>query len=393
MTGDAAPAATRRFFLDWLRIAAFALLVPYHVGMYYVTWDWHVKSPFAGPAIEPLMRIANPWRMPLLFFVSGAVTAFMLARAGATGALLRERAGRLLRPLLFGMLVVVPPQSFFEVRQKHGYEGGFASFMRLYLGGADGFCGPGGCIAMPTWNHLWFLPYLMTYTAVLWLVLRRWPDALDAAADAASRRMRGAALLGVPIVAFAAERWAVRDAFPITHALLGDWHAHAIYGSVFVLGAMSARADRWERFESLRWPALGATVLGWLALVCGTPDAVRTIGAASMQWGGVVAAVGFAYRHWNRDGRWRAALTEAVFPLYLLHQTVIIVVAMGLARWRPSPALEAPLLALAAFGVPALVYLLVRRIGPLRPWFGLARVAAATPPPGAARARGSQASA
>lgn len=372
-----APPASRRFFLDWLRIAAFALLVPYHVGMYYATWDWHVKSPFAGPAIEPLMRMANPWRMPLLFFVSGAATAFMFARAGATGTLLRERAGRLLKPLLFGMLVVVPPQTYFEVRQKHGYEGGFASSMRLYLSGSDAFCGPGGCLAMPTWNHLWFLPYLMTYTALLWLVLRRWPGALDAVAAAASLRVRGAGLLGLPIVAFALERWALRDAFPITHALLGDWHAHAIHGSVFVLGAMSARADRWERFESLRWPALGATVLGWLALVSEVPEAARTIGAAAMQWGGIVAAVGFAHCHWNRDGRWRALLTEAVFPLYLLHQTVIIVVAMGLARWRPSPALEAPLLVLAAFGVPALFYLLVRRIGPLRPWFGLARVAPA----------------
>jgi len=371
--GDAPP--SRRFFLDWLRIAAFGLLVPYHVGMYYGTWDWHVKSPFASPAIEPLMRMANPWRMPLLFFVSGAATAFMLARAGATGALLRERAARLLKPLLLGMLVVVPPQTFFEVRQKHGYEGSFASFMRLYLSGADAFCGPGGCLAMPTWNHLWFLPYLLTYTALLWLVLRRWPGALDAAADAASRPARGAALLGVPIVAFAAERWALRDAFPITHALLGDWHAHVIYGSAFVLGAVAARADRWERFESLRWPALVATALGGLALVSGAPDAVRTIGAAAMLWGGIVAAVGFARRHWDRDGRWRVVLTEAVFPLYLLHQTVIIVVAMGLAGWRPSPALESPVLIAAAFGVPALAYLLVRRIPVLRPWFGLAPTA------------------
>ena len=34
----------RLFFLDWLRIGAFALLVLYHVGMYYVSWSWHVKS-------------------------------------------------------------------------------------------------------------------------------------------------------------------------------------------------------------------------------------------------------------------------------------------------------------------------------------------------------------
>ena len=34
----------RSFFLDWLRIGSFAVLVLYHVGMYYVPWGWHVKS-------------------------------------------------------------------------------------------------------------------------------------------------------------------------------------------------------------------------------------------------------------------------------------------------------------------------------------------------------------
>jgi peptidoglycan/LPS O-acetylase OafA/YrhL len=36
----------RRTDLDWIRIGAFALLILYHVGMFYVPsdWDWHVKS-------------------------------------------------------------------------------------------------------------------------------------------------------------------------------------------------------------------------------------------------------------------------------------------------------------------------------------------------------------
>jgi glucans biosynthesis protein C len=29
----------RRYDLDWERICAFMLLIVYHVGMYYVTWD------------------------------------------------------------------------------------------------------------------------------------------------------------------------------------------------------------------------------------------------------------------------------------------------------------------------------------------------------------------
>jgi glucan biosynthesis protein C len=52
--------ASRRHDLDWLRVIAFALLIFYHVGMFYVTWDWHVKSAHASPLLEPVMALLNP---------------------------------------------------------------------------------------------------------------------------------------------------------------------------------------------------------------------------------------------------------------------------------------------------------------------------------------------
>ena len=70
----------RRYDLDWLRIIAFGLLILYHCGMFYVTWDWHVKSRAASDAIEPLMMLTSPWRLTLLFVVSGAATGLMIER-------------------------------------------------------------------------------------------------------------------------------------------------------------------------------------------------------------------------------------------------------------------------------------------------------------------------
>src|SRR5580692_1302031 len=87
----------RRYDLDWVRIGAFMLLIFYHVGMYYVTWDWHVKSPHASSAIEPLMMLTSPWRLSLLFLVSGVATAHLLARG--RGNFMRSRSARLLIPL------------------------------------------------------------------------------------------------------------------------------------------------------------------------------------------------------------------------------------------------------------------------------------------------------
>src|SRR3546814_4589302 len=89
--------STRRHDLDWIRVCAFGLLILYHVGMYYVSWDWHVKSPGAGPTIEPLMLLTAPWRLSLLFLVSGAATAFLIGKSasGFLGARSDRKSTRL----------------------------------------------------------------------------------------------------------------------------------------------------------------------------------------------------------------------------------------------------------------------------------------------------------
>ncbi|MGB2176413.1 MAG: acyltransferase family protein, partial [Hyphomonas sp.] len=89
-----APAFPRRYDLDWLRIIAFGLLIFYHTGMFYVTWGWHVKSVHVGPDAEWAMMLLNPWRLALLFFISGVALRFAADKLGAS-TLARERAVRL----------------------------------------------------------------------------------------------------------------------------------------------------------------------------------------------------------------------------------------------------------------------------------------------------------
>jgi hypothetical protein len=55
--------STRRHDLDWLRVAAFALLIFYHIGMFYVTWDWHIKSRHASTLIETPRRAGTCARL------------------------------------------------------------------------------------------------------------------------------------------------------------------------------------------------------------------------------------------------------------------------------------------------------------------------------------------
>jgi surface polysaccharide O-acyltransferase-like enzyme len=374
----------RHCFLDWLRIGAFAVLVLFHVGMYYVRWDWHVKAPELLPALEPWMRLSNPWRMSLLFLLSGAATAWMLQ--GGRNGLLRERSRRLLLPLLLGVVLIVPPQSYFEVVQKFRFEGDYADFLRLYFSAYAGFCRDGRCLVLPTWNHLWFLPYLWCYTVLLVLLHRTLPTHWKETMASRFGRLPAWQLWLGPLLWLALLRLTLGVRYPSTYALVDDFFNHASYFSCFVLGVgLACNLHLFVRLGPLRWWAAGASLLCWAALSVSvdpmpglalSPQGLRTLqGAAhaSLQWSAIVAALGFAHRHLNRDHPWRAPLTEAVFPVYLVHQTWIILLAMALRPWPLAPGWEAALLVSGTLLLSLGTWRLVRRSGALRPWWGLPR--------------------
>src|SRR5258708_4312781 len=117
----------RRTDLDWLRIGALGLLILFHIGMFYPPLQWEVKSPRAVPAVQVVLEWSAPWRLLLLFLVSGAAVRFMSVRMSA-GQIFRRRSHVLLLPLLFAVLVVVPPQAYFKVVEQFGYDEGYWRF-------------------------------------------------------------------------------------------------------------------------------------------------------------------------------------------------------------------------------------------------------------------------
>jgi surface polysaccharide O-acyltransferase-like enzyme len=393
----------RRFDLDWVRVLAFALLVPYHVGMYYVSWDWHVKSPVLVPALEPLMILSAPWRLSLLFLVAGVATAFLKAKLPA--GFLRQRSWRLLLPLLFGMFVVVPPQAYFELVEKvpGGYHAGYLGFKADYVKGGDLYCmAPGDCVDGPTWNHLWFVAYLWVYTAALWACHRLLPAAWRERVAAFVRAAcRGRGVLLWPMLWLVASRVLVSPLFPSTHDLTDDLYNHLQYGMVFALGYLLARLEApWEQLKRHRHWMSGVALASYALMIAGYlhyegadpipagPIAVLRMLWGVMEWSAIAAILGHA-RAWNpQDSPLLRYLTAAVFPLYILHQSVIVVLAHNLKPLRIAPALEGPLLIVATFALCLLGYDIIRRIGWLRPLFGLRRESTPMPVRGVRPATG-----
>lgn len=329
--------AARHYGMDWLRIGAFGLLIGYHIGMFFVPWDWHVKAdPPVVRATLPML-FTNGWRLPLLFLVSGYASAAMLAKRPGTGAFARNRTARLLVPLIFAMIVIVPPQPWVELMFKHGYAHGFWHFWTQDYFRFGKLAG----IALPTWQHLWFVAYLWVYTlalSALLLLPQRFRTALHGAFD----RLLGhpALLLALPILWLVTKALLIWPGAEETHGLFDDLPTHAGYFPIFLFGfALLGSGRVWEAIRRV-WP--WALALAFAAFACvaafdwrfpgNTPIPDGLIGwfAAARVingWTMIVALVGIADRFWDHDSRWRATLTEAMFPFYIVHQTVIVLVA------------------------------------------------------------------
>lgn len=365
----------RLHFLDWLRVLAFALLILYHVGMLYVSWDYHVKSPRLVPGVEWLMVTVNPWRLALLFFISGVAAHFLGDKLGPA-AFTRDRLRRLLPVLLFGMLVVVPPQSYIQLRQDGAIAPGYLDFwLHRYLRG-DHSLG----IDLPTWNHLWFIPYLIVYSIVLAVALatgrrlRRAPRPLPTLVLA----LAPAALMALANV-LAEERW------PETRALVGDWAGHLRWAGLFAFGALVARREDFWDLLRRRVGAIAGAAAAALGLFLGIRAAIHAgaigpafdgiaygLGGGVYGWLAMLCLMAVAARWWNRTSAALRYLTVAILPVYALHQTLIIVSAWSLFPLQWPLAVEAlTIVTVTALGSLGLYELAIRRVALLRALFGL----------------------
>lgn len=377
---DTSPAAPpRRYDLDWLRVFAFGMLIFYHVGMFYVTWGWHVKSRYSSTFVEPAMGVVNPWRLALLFFISGVAIRFAMDKTPLR-RFLPDRLTRLLLPLIFGMAVVCMPQAYAELRYKGEIGPGLFAFYRDYLSFGD------FSIIVPTWNHLWYVAYILAYTLLVaaCLPLLRWATgAVGNPFFGWLARGNAWRLLLVPVAPFVVYTVALEPYFPTTHMLWGDWANIAHTLTIFLLGFMAAKNEDFWRAIDKALPAASVLALSLGGLLFAAwlhQDWVRAapffLNAVFLlrvfyAWAIITALLGLAQRFANRKSPALVYLTAAIFPYYILHQTIIVVVGYWFTRNEAPVLLEAGVIVTATVLGCALGYEIIRRCGPVRILFGL----------------------
>ena len=366
----------RKYFLDWLRVLAFGFLILFHVGMLYVTWHYNIKSPRLVPAIEPWMSALGAFRLPLLFFISGVASRFLIARLGA-GRFALDRVRRLLPVILFAMFVVIPPQTWIELVDKGVWHGDYWTFWTTqYLPAKQALVRPLHK-TMPTWDHVWFVVYLFFYTltfALGFAVTRR-------AKVTGRHRMPLALLLTAPAFLIAGSNLLTLYEFPRTDALVNDWGAHVGWIGMYAVGAYSAGYDAfWETLRRYRLAFLAAALV-LLAIRFFINDPWWSIVNGLYAWPMVCALAGFAAEYLNRPSRLLSHLNEAVLPIYVLHQPILLFAAYYLfPRHLPLPMEFSVIAATTAAGCFLIYETVIRPFGIMRFLFGLKPKSAALSP-------------
>lgn len=386
--GAVVPAArlARRHDVDALRVLAFSLLIIYHVGMFYVAdWSWHVKSDYQAEWLQLPMTFVNQWRMPLIFLVSGLALSFVWGKYSPL-RLARRRLWRLGLPLAFGMAVIVAPQAYLEAVSKGAIEPGFWRFMGMYLtfGDVPAEAYEGAAEITWTWNHLWYLPYLLLYTLLL-LPIAMLLDGPGRKLVRGFRGLRGIAVIVIPVLPLIALGYLVFPGFPyVSHALIDDGYAHVMYGTYFLYGFLLGRDNGiWAELARLRRVtlALGLILFPTFYVVANafggdTEGGLFPIALSVTylnRWVWIAAVLGWGHAWLNRPMRWLPYATEAVYSWYILHQTITVVAGYRLSKLDLGPVVEPMLLlAVTVTGCYVLHEFVIRRSALLRPLFGLA---------------------
>jgi glucan biosynthesis protein C len=383
---------SRKVFLDWLRVCAFAGLIIFHVGCLYASWDYNIKSPRPVPAIDWALLALTPWRMALLFLISGVASRHLLVKLGAGGFAL-DRLRRLLPVIVVGSLVVIPPQTYIMLVNKGLVHVGFFHFWVFSYLAADQTLVAPLHRTMPTYDHLWFIVYLLFYTLIFAAVIAGarlvFPTSLRiSTARPASPRLPRVplwALLTAPALWLISVNFLIERHLPVTFNVVSDWGSHLKWAGMFVAGISCAtREDVWEWARRHRRGLLGlAACLLILQSLCRVLWLAREIDPATSAlwwsittslyaWTMIGALCGYALEYLNSGSALLTHLNEAILPIYVLHQPILLIGAFYIFPLKLPLIFEAiALVCVTALGAIAIYELVIRPFAIVRVLFGL----------------------
>ncbi len=348
----------RKYFIDNIRWLAILLLFPYHVARIFDTYEIFYVKGNTTPVFNWIITLCNPWFMPLLFVLAGASTYYALQKR-TKAQYLKERFSKLFIPLVAGILLVVPIQTYYAERLHNNFTGGYFAQYILFFTKETDLSGYYGGFS-PT--HLWFIFYLFLISAVALPFI-----------DIINKLKNSLPIKNVPVLFLPALFILPLILYPVIN-ISGKSIGENL--GWFFLGYFVLTMEEVElKLEKTRWYVFFVAALLNLAILkfnaFSESEVLWIILKYLCGWVTILAILGLGKRFLNFRNSLTAYFTSASFAIYIFHQSVIVAVGYYIIQFNVGAYAQYVLIMVVSFILTVATYEVCKRIGILRYLFGI----------------------
>jgi len=373
----------RRIELDWLRVIVFAILIFYHIGMLYVAdWGYHFKSQYSSEFLQNIMLLVNRWRLSILFLISGIAIRYYLQKVSLI-KFAGMRTIRLLIPLAFAILVIIPPQLYVEMIDKGdlintSYFEFYKAFFDLKHPMFEKY--QSGVLPHMDVNHLWYIRELWWFSIYV-IILSPLLNSrfVQSMVDFLGKKDSPFRLLFLPVLLLSVLAFFV---FP------NDSEGYRIvmgFSFLIVGYLLGWNANLWNLIKQHRRLFLYFALITYFMLIAyyqlvwklreesitGLPLFLETLFSYFNRWSWILMILGYGSQYLSKPNKWINYLNQGVYPYYILHQSVLIVLAYWLSDYALGGFFEPLFVIIGTILGCAIGFEIIRRFKILRLLFGL----------------------
>lgn len=351
----------RKYFIDNLRWISILILFPYHTCMIYNNFgeNFYVRGKDI-PLLSSFIQICYPWFMPLLFVIAGISTCYALEKRTAK-QYIKERVYKLLIPLISGILLLIPIQTYYAEKFHNGYNGGYLQQYILFFTKETDLTGYTGGF---TPAHLWFILYLFIISLIALPIVIKYRNS--------SKKMKLDKLSLFKILPMFLFFLVMALILDIGGKSLGEFFA------LFMLGYIVLSDDKVQvKLDKRRWYLFGGlivvTILNllfqnvWHCSFGLAYDIFRRF----LSWIGILSAIGMGKHYLNFQNKITSYFAKASFPIYFFHQSLLVLVAYYTFKYTSILEVQVILIISISFILTMVTYEAFKRIPFIRFLFGI----------------------
>ncbi len=361
----------RLHYIDNLRWICILVLFPFHTAFVFCAgwYGYYVSSDYPSTAAHCITVSIEPWIIPLLFCIAGMSTKFALQKRTPL-MYLKDRLTKLLVPFLAGLFLICPVIAYYALKFHTDYTGSFAGAFVHFFSSIQNFPDLNGIGGDFSVDHLWFILSLFTISLVTLGVILLGQRQAWFHFNLENVSLPVLVLLFFPV-------WLLNyvGIYETGYSLVSYFAMFLIGYYLFAADPVQAKMEKYRAVLLAAWIALTIGIMWMYGIILGHSEVFWGYSAFFVLtgWTGVLALMGAGRHLLDSTNYFTTYLSTASYPVYILHQAILVVTAYYVLMFAIPPALQFAAIVIVSLPLTFACYEIIRRIPVVRTLFGITR--------------------